>query len=266
MATRVVLIVIGIVSRALILPFTKHANVWLHTHQELLDMWIAWDGNWYLRVAGQWYPKGILSYGQTNYAFFPLYPFLIKVIGYILHSNVVAALFVANLSLIISGVLLYKLVLLDGDETVALRTIKYLFIFPSSFIFSGVLAESLYLMLLLVCFYYTRRQRLFRAGIAGFFLSLTKPYGILITLPMLYEYMLARNFNLGKIKLNIINMLLPVLGTLVFHLFCYCQTGDWLAYEHTKVSGWYHRLNNPLYTIAYALFKKPHNINVFFNR
>jgi Gpi18-like mannosyltransferase len=48
---------------------------------------------------------------------------------------------------------------MDFDETLVSRAITYLLIFPTTFFFSGVYSESLFLALTVAAFYYARTNR-----------------------------------------------------------------------------------------------------------
>ncbi|WP_269851356.1 hypothetical protein [Methanosarcina horonobensis] len=171
-------------------------NVWL-------DIWGVWDTGWYLDISQNGYtarPLDELISFQTNVVFFPLYPLLMRFLGSIIGNQYTAGVIISNFSLIVACIYLYKLVRLDSDESSAFRSVKYLLLFPISFILSGVFTESLYLALALMCFYYARTGKWQLAGIFGFFLSLTRSVGVLIVLPLLYEGLMPLLKEKGYLK------------------------------------------------------------------
>lgn len=254
-STRIALSIIGEFSRRLLASHFVDQSIW--TSNGWLDIWGVWDTGWYLDISQNGYtarPLDELISFQTNIVFFPLYPLLMRCVGYIIRNNYTAGFIISNISLIIACVYLYKLVRLDFDESSALRSVKYLLLFPVSFILSGVFTESLYLALALICFYYARTGKWHLAGISGFFLALTRSVGVLIVLPLLYEGLvsvLKENKNLKNIKesrdeiLPLLYLLLIPLGTISFMVFNFYLTGDFLAFVHGQAAwGRYH--GNPI--------------------
>lgn len=262
--TRPILTIIGICSRKILgemhnypldLVFCYYKRIWL-------DIWGVWDSIWYLRTASEWYPLELIA-GRSNYGFFPLYPLLVKMLGMIIGDNFIAAVIVSNICLITACVFLYRLVRLYLDSDIALRSIKYLFLFPTAFILSGIFSEPLFLVLAIMCFYYAKKGKWLFVGIAGFLLSLTRSNGVVILLPMLYEYLKTKHFNLRNIKRDISFLSLIPFGLFVFMGYCYYLTGDYLEYAHAKEAGWKMALGNPLENIYLSLFSK--SIPLVFN-
>ncbi|NEQ55054.1 MAG: hypothetical protein F6K11_33845 [Leptolyngbya sp. SIO3F4] len=220
-----------------------------------LDMWGVWDSGWYMDIAQNGYSieSSITNSPQTNFPFFPLYPMAMKLLGQLTGGEYfLAGIFISNVCLLLSGYLLYKLVLEDAGQQTALRTVKYLFIYPVSFILSGIFTESLYLFLTLLCFYMARHRRWWPAGIVGAFLSATRTLGVLILLPLAFEYFQSIRFKLRKINLSILFLLLVPLGLLSFSLYNYLTTGDFLYFK-TNQAAWGRAMMNPLLTLPLAV-------------
>lgn len=253
-STRIILSIIGVLSRKIVRshtsPSSLSGNIWL-------DIWGVWDTGWYLDISQHGYTSGALDQlgiHQTNIAFFPLYPLLMRFLGSIVGNHYIAGLIISNFCLIVSCFYLYRLVRLDSDEASALKSVKYLLLFPVSFIFSGVFTESLYLTLTLMCFYYARTYKWQLVGITGFFLSLTRSVGVLVVLPLLYEglmQLLKENEDLKSFK-NSRDKILPLfylslipLGIISFMIFNYYLTGDFMAFAHAQVM-WQRHTANPL--------------------
>lgn len=260
-STRIVLNIIGLLSRNLIQQQYSYQSNSIPP-LSWLDVWGAWDTGWYLDISQNGYSTIQNQVHQTNIAFFPLYPALMRLIGSIVGNHYIAGLIVSNFCLIVACVYLYKLVKLDFDETNAIKSVKYLLIFPTSFILSGVLSESLYLALTLMCFYYARKGEWYLVGIIGFFLSLTRSIGILVILPLLYEVLMPL-LKENKVTISLKNsreMIIPVfylslipLGTIFFMIYNYYLTGDFLAFMHAQVM-WQRHLANPLEVLIDGFF------------
>ncbi|MFA0823377.1 MAG: hypothetical protein ACC612_10870 [Methanomethylovorans sp.] len=266
LSTRIMLSVIGVMSRKvfMLLGVTWYESIGISqsywTGNIWLDIWGVWDAGWYMTISQNGYTAGPfeqLILEQTNIAFFPLYPLLMRFFGYILGNHYIAGLIISNICLFISCIYLYKLVKLDFDKYTASKSVKYLLFFPTSFILSGVFSESLYLALTVICFYYARTGKWQTVGIIGFFLALTRSTGVLVVLPLLYEGivpLLNENKNLRSIKFSrkeispLFYLLLIPLGLIFFMIFNYYLTGDFMAFAHAQLA-WDRHLTNPLYVL-----------------
>lgn len=259
-ATRLVLALVGFSSQSILYPFHgQKYDVWHYSEHKILDIWGVWDTGWYLGIAQGWYSPSIGDSntpvaGQANYAFFPLYPALIRGLHYIVGDYFIASLIISNLALLIGCYLLYKLVKLDYDEETAKRSIKYLLIYPVSFILSGAFSEALYLTLIPATFYFAKTNRWFFAGLCGFFLSLTRSIGVFALLPLLYIY-IQNNINykskIYNLKSTIWLLFIPI-GLGVWMLYNYHLTGDYLAFAHIQ-EAWKREYGNPFVILFQSL-------------
>lgn len=249
-STRIILTLIGVLSRILLEPYHGKEYVWIYSDKLWMDIWGVWDTGWYLGIAANGYSATTIANlsNQANYSFFPLYPLFMRLLGYVTRDNYISGIIISNVALLVSCVFLYKLVELDEDKDTALRSVKFLFLFPTAYILSGVFTESLFLALALACFYYARKGNWFLVGMLGFCLSITRAVGFLIILPVLYEYLKSK-----PISRDIFYLLLIPFGIFVWMVFNYVLTGDFLAFIHIQ-STWNRSLANPIVTIYNALF------------
>jgi hypothetical protein len=189
----------------------------------------GWDSSWYLGIAKNGYPKMSLDANiMTSYAFLPLYPLSIKLVGLLFENNVWGGIFVSNFCFLMAGIVLYWLVRMKMSEGVALKAAIFLFVFPSNFIFSAIQSESLFLLLLLLVFLFLEKKKLLFAGIIGFFLALTKYVGFLVSLPIfLYGIKFLREEENHKEWLYVfISTILPFAGILLYVIYLYSLTGS----------------------------------------
>jgi hypothetical protein len=254
--SRVALTGIGMMSRWTMLELTTARPSDLsggYSDKLWLDVWAVWDSGWYLDIAQRGYSADSISPlvaktalpGQYNYAFFPLYPMLMRAAAFVLGGNVCLGGFVvSNAAFFVSGVLLYKLVLMDSDALTARRAIRYLIAFPTAFLFSAVLTEGVFLMLALACFYAARKRAWMWAGAMGLLLSLTRNTGVLALVPLLYEYLESRQFRVRRIRASILWLALLPAGLGMFMAYNHHLTGDWLAFLHVQ-KAWDRTLANP---------------------
>ncbi|MBU4333793.1 MAG: glycosyltransferase family 39 protein [Candidatus Omnitrophica bacterium] len=258
--TRIVFTLVGIFSRIEFDHLGLYNHTWVLNKHLWLDIWSISDSAWYLDIVAQGYPHKLTGHNALFYGFFPLYPLAIFIFNKLFGSPYITAIAISNICLILSCSFLYKLMRLDHDENTSLKSIKYLFLFPGTFILSGIFSESLFLLLLIMCFYYAKQRNWILTGTAGFFLALTRPNGILVLFPILVEYFNSKDQDLKKTSFDIFYLLLFIGGLLVFTLYCYIKTGNPTAYVWAKKVGWGTYPSNPFKMIINHLF----NLNTGF--
>ena len=242
--TRGVLTLIGVFSRLMLGRRSGGRLEWEHPRQVWLDIWGQWDTGWYLDIARNGYAATPRFEEMPNYAFFPFYPMLIRGLGSIIGSHYLAGLIIANLSLLGAALLLYRLIVLDHDEDTAARAVKYLFLWPTAFLLSGILTEGLFIFLLISLFYLARREHWLLCGITGFFLCLTRVNGIFMLFPLAWCYMQSKAFRTGRLWPDSLALALLPAGLGVVMLYNHLLTGDFLAFSHAQVA-WHRHFGNP---------------------
>ena len=248
--TRGLLTVVGLAAPPLMqLPPNPHG--WVGSSQPLINAWARWDAMWYLSIVqdGYSYTPGL----QSNVAFAPLLPVLMKLGGYLIGRSdptgwLVAGLIVFNLALLVGLAYLYRLICLDFDRSIAQRTIFYLLIFPTSFFLSSVYAESLFLALTVAAFYHARRQQWWVAGLLGAAATLARPHGILLVVPLGFEYLAQSRFQPRRPRPALLWLaLLPAVfaGWIVY---LSKRTGDPLSFLRAQTA-WGRSLTTPWQTL-----------------
>ena len=164
----------------------------------LLGVWQRCDTLWYTRIAMQGYAQGD---GTT--VFFPLYPILTRLVGKVLWDNyLLGGIIVSNMAYFLALVYLYKLTQLEFDSQVAARTVVYLSVFPTAFFLLAAYTESLFLLFAVAAFYYARKGNWLAASVTGLLAALTKQLGLLLLLPLLYEYLAqSSKFRVQSLKM-----------------------------------------------------------------
>jgi hypothetical protein len=153
-------------------------------------MWLHWDPGHYLRIAD----VGYRSSGEDALfiVFFPLFPLLVGGVGFVVQSLVVASLLVTTAASIASGLLLYKLVSLDGPETDARGAVVLLFAFPTAYALFAPYSESVFLAAVLGSIYAARTGRWGLAGLAGLAATATRVVGLALVPALLVEAFVAQ--------------------------------------------------------------------------
>ncbi len=258
-ASRAVLLVIGLVSRALLAPLRTEPYPWNYSNSPGLSIWGVWDSGWYLDIARFGYSAAgrtdpaILN--QANYAFFPLYPLTMRVLGPLVGGPFNAGLIVSNVCLVAACFALRRLVALDHDSETASRAVRYLILFPTAFIFSGVFSESMFLALAIAAFLAVRRDRLLLAGTAGFLAALTRPVGVLLVIPLALAYVVERRTSRRPLSARAGWLALVPLGLASFAAYNHVLTGNPFAFARIQTT-WGRTLRSPLAVLADGLFNQ----------
>ncbi|UQZ83952.1 hypothetical protein SK3146_03164 [Paenibacillus konkukensis] len=256
--SRIFLTFIGVVSNYYLKSIHEFKK--LTDNSNFIALWGQWDSAWYLKIAQNWYKfdPSFNPYAnhQDNYAFFPFYPLLIKLVNLIINDYFISGLLISNFSAIVSLALLYKIIVNENyGNNIAYSSVKLLIYFPTSFLLSALLTESLYLSITLLCFYYAKKQKWFLVGIFGLLLALTRNIGVFIIFPMLFEYLRSKDYKIINISYNVIFLLFIPVGTILWGLYNYYLTRDFLAFVHIQ-SAWARSFANPLNYLFYGFFAK----------
>jgi hypothetical protein len=141
---------------------------------------VRFDANWYLAIARH----GYAATGTGSRAFWPLYPELIRVLGYVVGSDVIAGVAISLGSFAAALVLLHRLAELELGKPAADATVLLLAFAPLSFFFSAVYTESLFLLLSVGAIYAARHERWFIACTLAGLATLTRTTGIALIVPL----------------------------------------------------------------------------------
>jgi Gpi18-like mannosyltransferase len=181
--------------------------------EPFLNQHVSWDSEYYLStaIAGyddpqmraippdyNWnYPQVALKSEQPdwvsmNYAFFPLYPFAMRILSYPLHVfrlNPIATATLAGVIVSMLGTLGAMLALADIgrdalEESGGTRAAFYLIIFPAGMFLAQVYTEGLFLGLSFGALALARRQKWVWAAILAAGATWTRAAGALLLLPM----------------------------------------------------------------------------------
>jgi hypothetical protein len=200
----------------------------------LLGVWQRGDTIWYTKIAMQSYAQGD---GTT--VFFPLYPLLMRFVGKALFGNyLLGGIIVSNVAYFLALVYLYKLSQLEFDSQVATCATIYLSVFPTAFFLLGAYTESPFLLFAVSAFYSARKGNWLAASIMGLLAALTKQLGLLLLLPLLYEYLAERGFVIRSVRLDVLLLSLIPIGVLAFLLFRHFYIGDPLLIVETYRARW----------------------------
>lgn len=180
--------------------------------------WANFDGIHYLNIATQGY--------TTDARFMPFYPFIIKLLAYLIPSPFLSGFAISNIFFLTSLFVLKKLLKFDYENKRITWTIILLLLFPTSFFFGAVYSESFFFLLTLLSFYFARKRQWLLAGIFGAMASATRVVGIIL-LPVLFvEYFLQKQ----KSMRDLLGILLIPLGTISYAVYNFIRWGNSLYF------------------------------------
>jgi 4-amino-4-deoxy-L-arabinose transferase-like glycosyltransferase len=172
----------------------------------LAGIWLRWDTGWYLEIA----QHGYSCYGSS--AFMPLYPVLIRGLGFLAGSNdLAAALLISSIASFVAFYLLYQLAQeLTGSSEIARASVIALAIFPVSFFLMAGYTEALFLALAIGAYLAARRERWLLAGALAALATLTRLQGILLLVPLAFELLLAQRGQIRRWRTWLALLLAPL--------------------------------------------------------
>lgn len=233
------------------------ARGWAYVPNLYLDVWGRYDTIWYLDVARNGYVvRGPLEAVQSNVAFFPLYPLLVR--G--LHELVPAAwqgtaalylcaLAISNAAAVVALGLLFVLVRdVWADRELARKTVLYTLLFPSGFFLSCAYSESLFLLLSVGAFLAAHRGRWWSAGVCAGLAAATRATGIFLAPALAWTYLAQRGFSLRRVRADVAALALPIIALALHAANVARVSGDWLGMFHVQAA-WHRHFAWPWRTL-----------------
>lgn len=195
----------------------------------ILNMWANFDGLQYLDISQYWY--GVFPHTDKSFAFFPMYPIVIRAVNSVIHNNLLAGLLVSHLSLVIALYFLFKLLRLDYSQKTVALTISILLFFPTSFFFGSYYTESLFLLISVLVFYFARQGLFLPAALFALLGSATRVTGVFLWPALALEFYLYHRKNIKQMfNPDAVWLILPPLGLLSYMRYQFKKTGDALYF------------------------------------
>lgn len=186
----------------------------------LVEPFRNWDGTWYAMIAEQ----GYMDNFPATAAFFPLYPWMMD------WGNTLTGLPVETVGWLISRaaflgalIMVSALVAHDFNIHIARWTVIALAVFPTSFFFSAIYTESLFLFLAVTTLWAARKNDWLLAVIVCFLAVLTRSAGIMLGIPMAVLFIQQHGKDLKAWFPKVLLGVIPPAGILVFGLYLRSQ-------------------------------------------
>lgn len=143
---------------------------------------------------GLWPPEPDSARFDRGYGFrhWPLFPFLIRALGFTGIDFVLSGVILSNLFTMAYGFLLYLLARIDLDKTTAAAAVALSQFHPGGYALSGAFNESMFLALAAGAMIAARREKWWGAGLLAMLAAMTRIDGVLLAVPLAYEWMTKR--------------------------------------------------------------------------
>ncbi|MGN0182256.1 MAG: glycosyltransferase family 39 protein [Candidatus Ornithomonoglobus sp.] len=220
-----------------------------YSFSDYMREYLKWDANNYQRIAIGGYSYHMENGDYTTLAFFPLYPWLIRIVKLIFRNEILSGIILSGLLYSGACTYLYKLFSIDYNKPTAVRALVYLSVFPHALFFGVMMNESMLLFTMAATFYYIRTHNWKVVGIFGALAALSRMVGILMAVPAAIEW-LEHYEILGKLRDKKIKevwrlfyskglWIFLMLAGLGIYLFCnYKTTGEWFKFLEYQDKYW----------------------------
>ena len=152
---------------------------------QLLESWNKWDTGWYLPISHTGYEPD-----PRRAAFFPLYPLLIHIVTLVTGNEprLLVALIIGNLGALLAYVALALMTSSELGERYVPHVLLVFSAYPFSFFTAAAYPDGLFLGLAALSIFFARRGSWYASAGLAFLAGLTRPTGIILVLPLLWEY------------------------------------------------------------------------------
>lgn len=252
LGSRAVLLLIGALTLA-----SQSEDRRMHV-DHLLSLFVRWDAAWYLGIATEGYTTDFPADhpGATRYAYFPLYPLLIR--GAAMATGLAAApasVLLSTLLFVLALCLVHEYALAIGmRRDVGLASAVLLAFAPQSFVFSSAYSESTFLALLVGAMLALRQERYVVAGVLAALLSAVRPNGVVFV--AFAAAWIWQRFGWRALLMPWrapgphLALVMAPLGLVGYWWFAFATTGDAFAQATSIAHGWGWRGNWPWFNLA----------------
>jgi hypothetical protein len=211
-----------------------------------LSYWAHWDGAWYTEIA----TEGYNARPPVSTAFFPVFPMIMRVGASLGGGPALWGVLISLVATLFALYFLYRIAEKFWDrETARAATLAFAF-FPTAFFLNAPFTEALFVTSAAGSLWaaYVRRDMLL-AGLLGALAAATRNSGVLLLIPLLYEWLRHRQEFGWR---GLWEMALVPTGLLGYMAFLWVRFGDPLIFAQAQTDYWGRELTNPLVTLEEA--------------
>jgi hypothetical protein len=203
---------------------------------------LAWDGDWFVRVAVEGYPHTYSydSSGQmvgNGLAFFPLYPLLIRGLHALGLDAGTAAITISWLAGAAAAILIYLLGSALRSRRVGYALVVLFCAQPMSVVLSMAYSEALFSALVIGVFYAAHRGAFLWAGVLGLGAALTRPTGLAAAFALAVAAGLALRQRTSGWR-PVLGAVIALVGVPAYLLWVAARVGSLSAWFTIQTAGW----------------------------
>lgn len=253
---------VALIGAAAILVFAIGLTLTFALRPDLLsdgyEVLCRWDCNWYRLIALNGYvavPR--LDSLQSNVAFFPAFPLVVRGVMLMTGLDFTAAALLLNTVYL----MLFCLLVLSSREQLLLRSDYDAAVFLLAFVLAPwsiynrvPYTEMQFNLAMLATFVAWRREHYVAAALCGIALSATRVTGVFLPMALLVELLVRERWRilelLKKPNARFRALALMPLGGVAFYVYLGLHVGDPLANIRVQSIGWGHAIRNPVETLV----------------
>lgn len=221
------------------------------TFSDFLSNWNRWDSPHYIEIASNGYADHVEDGKHLFLVFFPLYPWLLRIVHVFIRNWEAACLVLSSLSYAVGCCFFYATLSEEYSKSIAYKTIVLLSVFPFSFFFGAMMTESLFFCTMAMGFYFIKKHNWLAVGLTGILCALCRVQGViimgvagvefLITYPFFTMYREKRLKEFFKqVFTKGIFLLLAPIGNLIYFYINYKVEGNPFQFSIYQSEHWYH--------------------------
>lgn len=187
-------------------------------------VWSRWDSGYYVSISQNGY-----RLGGAELAFLPLFPISMRIVSSLSSLDFVwSGYLIAVASSVLAIWLFWIQAFRDCGMKIATNAAISMTLFPTSFFFTAVYTEGLFLLLSVLVYWFSMRNQYYTAAIFVALASVTRVGGILLCLIPLIECSLIRK-HIEPIRSSIILMLSST-GLAFYAVYLWMTVGSPIAF------------------------------------
>ena len=211
-----------------------------------LGHWARWDGAWYAEIATEGYGER----APASTAFFPLYPMLVKLGTALGGGPALWGVLISLASTLFALFFVYRIAEKVYHARAARAATLCLAFFPTAFFLNALYTEALFLALTAGTLWAALVRRDFLiAGLLGGLAAATRNVGVLLLVPLLFEWARHRR-EFGSP--GILRMALVPAGLLAYAAYLWARFEDPLVFARQQGDYWNREISGPLATLGDA--------------
>jgi hypothetical protein len=189
-----------------------------------------WDCKWYVQIAQHGYDKYAPKVGIPNWGYFPLVPYLAKIISAIVGLSLInSGILLSNFAFLIFLIGLRKLLQKDYEAKVTNITLMLCLATPINIYFNTFYTESCYVALVVWSLVFLRENKWVSAGISIGAVTVTRGTGFFLISYFVWCAIRSPATSAERKKV-VLGMILATTALFTFSLYMFFHTGNALAY------------------------------------